>query len=264
MLRNILKKWGNIRILPETHFIVPLYNRYGTKDISLEQFIEVVDNIYSQGGRKFIYGILVDAKMPYDNYKSGFQNFVIERKLGGNVRDFTEAFFEFLYGDNFIFGDKTPHYGIHASILKELWAAAKFIQIYRDGVDVAHSMLGHGGFVKLISRNIAPEDIDEYMYGKEMTIAAARSINIEESLPYWESAILGTEKGLLPFDENSDYIKVKYEDIVFKPVDEITKIANFLGIDHDMKTLKYAITIPRPFPEKHAVKKLKEDENDSY
>jgi hypothetical protein len=264
MVRNILKTWADIKILPETHFILPLYNRYGTKDITFEQFIEVVDNIYSQDGQKFIHGILADAKNGYDSYKSAFQSFVIEKKLRGNVRAFTEAFFEFLYGESFIFGDKTPHYGIHAGIIKKLWPEAKFIHICRDGVDVAHSMLGHGGFIKLISRNIAPGDIDEYMYGKEMAMAAERRISIEESLPYWEIAILETEKALLPFQENSDYIKVKYEDIVFKPKSEVTKLAKFLEVDNDNKALKRAITIPRPFPEKHSVKKLKDDEYARY
>ena len=260
LLRNILKMWCNVRIMPETHFIVPLYNRYGTKDITFEQFIEVVDNIYSQGGHKFIHGILADAKKGYDNYKSGFQSFVTERDLSGNIKDFTEAFFEFLYGADFIFGDKTPHYGIHAKIIKDLWPDAKFIHIYRDGIDVAHSMLGHGGFKKLISEDVPPKAIDEYMYGRKMTEPPKRTILIEESLKYWEVAFINIKSSLDELKNKNDFIEVRYEDLLLYPVNEIFRIVSFLEIDYDRRAFKKAVTIPRPFPEKHQVSKLERKE----
>ena len=265
MVRNILKAWPNVKILPETHFIVPLYNRFGTDEISVNDFLSIVDGIYSQNGNKFIKGILKDAGKKYIDYKRDLQAFVEKKKVSGGIKEFTEAFFNYLYGYNFIYGDKTPHYGIHANIIKKFWPEAKFIHIYRDGVDVAHSMIGHGGFVKLISSNISPKDIDEFMFGEKMGIKLKnKDIKIEQSLKYWQEAISETAESLNNYKLNIDYIEVKYEDLVFHPVNEITKIAKFLGIDGNKSSMNKAITVPRPFPEKRQVKKLSDKEYERY
>ena len=263
MLRNILKTWPQIRILPETHFLVPLYNRYGVNEITYNQFIEIVDNIHSQSGNKFILGILKDASKKYETYKKDFLTFLNDNNIRGNIKDYTEAFFEFLYGKDVLLGDKTPHYGIHAQIIKELWPDAKFLHIFRDGVDVAHSMLSHGGFINLISNNIAPRDIDEYMYGKDIGSSPKRAIQMTESLLFWKEAINDTIKSLNIYEDGIDFINVRYEDILFFPEQEITKVASFLGVD-DKLNLKKAIIIPRPFPEKNQVKKLDSNEYDKY
>ena len=264
MLRNVLHSWKNVRILPETHFIIPLFNRYGTSDITIDEFLYVVDNIYSQRGEKFVYGILKHANIEPQDYMRNFRQFVEKRKISGGVRHFTEAFFEFLYGTDILIGDKTPHYGIHADIIKRFWPSAKIIHIYRDGVQVARSMTKHGGFIKLIKRNVAPKNIDEYMFGTEIAKPAEESISIDEALKYWEVSITDTLNALERFQENEHYINVRYEDILCKPKVEIARIASFLDLNLSGTEFHQAITVPRPFPEKYEISQKLPDSYEQY
>jgi len=248
MLRNILRCWGDVRVLPETHFIVPLFKKYGKNEISVTDFLEVVDNIYSARGHRFVEGILLDGGLLASEYKASFEQYVRENQISGNIRDFTEAFFKFVYGGEFIFGDKTPHYGIHLDVIKELWPEAKVIHIYRNGFDVAKSMKNHIGFRKLIAKGIPPEQIDEYMYGDDFSKDCHSEISSDQALHYWKDAIEKTNESIEKYGEN--VISVKYEDLVFCPTQEIKRIAQYLEIHNQVNCLKKAICIPRPFPEK--------------
>ena len=251
MLRNILHSWDNVRILPETHFIIPLFNRYGTSDITVEEFLYVVDGIHSQSGIKFINIILRHGNVEINDYKNRFKQFVEQQDIKGGIKDFTEAFFEFVYGPDVIIGDKTPHYGIHADIIKQLWPSAKIIHIFRDGVQVASSMTKHGGFIKLIKRNVAPKEIDEYMFGTEMAASESGSISIDDAIKYWEISILETFNALENLQENEDYCNVRYEDVIYQTKDTITQMASFLGLKLSGPEFQKAILIPRPFPERY-------------
>ncbi|MGM0519942.1 MAG: sulfotransferase family protein [Campylobacterota bacterium] len=259
MLRNILNVWNDVIILPETHFIVTLYDKYKLEEISCNDFFEVFDNIYGASGHKWVDVILGSSQRCLDTYKSDFGEYVKKEKIVGNIKDYTEAFFEFLYGKDFIFGDKTPHYGTNLDIIIKIWPDAKIIHLMRDGVDSAHSMLGHEGFVKNINGQVKPKDLDRMMYKGVQVNYSNEKISINQALQFWENVILETDKGFQNI-KSKNRLEVKYEDIVFYPAKEISKIAEFLDIEDDKKALNKAITIPRAFPEKHQVKKLSDEE----
>jgi hypothetical protein len=184
-------------------------------------------------------------------------------KIKGSIRVFIDAFYDFLYGKGKIFGDKTPHYGTNFTIIKKIWPQAKAIHLVRDGVDCAHSMLGHPGFIRYIAEDISVKDLDRVMYKRPSYQPSSVKPSMEQAMAFWDSVIRETRHELHDIP-NDDVLEVKYEDIVFTPAKEITAISHFLHIENDTHSLQKAITIPRPFPEKHQVKKLSEKNYQKY
>jgi hypothetical protein len=263
MLRNILSSWNRVAILPESHFIIPLYDKYGLNTISVDVFLEVVDNVYGSNGEEWVKTIIRSAEKNYSTYQADFVDYVFRRSIHGNIKDYTEAFFRFLYGDDFFFGDKTPHYGTNLSIIRRIFPDAKIIHLVRDGVDCAHSMLGHPGFIKYINGNVAPQDLDRTMYHGGQLHFSIEPPSMLQAVEFWERVM---KRILVEIHASgSDNVQqVRYEDLLFHPKHEIARIAGFLGIENDARALSKAFTIPRPFPERHQVRKLKRDEYEKY
>ena len=255
MLRNLLGRFGEVKILPESHFIIPLFEKVGFNPISAEEFLEVVDNIYSARGNRFVLNILKSAEKYYGNYKERYLTYLRDNGVSGGIKEHTEAFYDFLYGKNFIIGDKTPHYGIHASVIKTIWPEAKFIHAVRDGVDVAYSMTRHPGFKKIISKGVHPENVDEFMYGPEIATMEEPEITIGQAIEFWQSAINETANSLEKIDKQ-DVMTVRYEDIVHYPNETIYNLSKFLHIDEDKRGLRRAKLVPKPFPEARLSRKL--------
>lgn len=259
MLRNVLNNWNNIVILPETHFIINLYNKYQLKEIKVHQFLEVVDNTYGSNGEKWIKVILNTTNRKYYSYKSEFINYVKNENINGNIKSFIHAFFEYLYGKNLIFGDKSPHYGLNLNIITKIWPKAKIIHIIRDGVDTSLSMLGHKGLVRAINANIKIKDLNKISSTKKLSTFSLKKPKLEKALFFWKKIILEIDRNLIEVKKQNKLV-IKYEDILFFPTESITKIAKFLNIQNDKRSLKKSITIPRPFADKIINKKLSEDE----
>lgn len=263
MLRNILNVWKDIIVLPETHFIIPLYDKFGLEKISVNDFLEVVDNVYSSKGEKWVKTILASSEKNYSTYKTDFAAYVVNNSIQGTIKEYTEAFFEFLYGKGFIFGDKTPHYGTNLSIIRKLWPDARIIHLVRDGIDCAHSMRGHPGFVKYINANTPPKDLDRVMCHGKHLLFSDETPSMRQAVLFWDNVMTCILEELQAIG-SPNTLQVRYEDILFNPEQELTRIAEFLDIDHDVSALKKAMTIPRPFPEDHQIRKVGQNEYEEY
>lgn len=255
MLRNTLGVWPDVVILPETHFIVTLYDKYQLRSICTDQFLDVVGSTYGSNGEDWNRTIFKTSDRAYSSYRQDFTDYVERENISGNIKDFVEAFFEFLYGRGYLFGDKTPHYGTNLDVIRTIWPEAKVIHLIRDGVDCASSMIEHPGFRRYINGGVKPKDLDRITATKLQSSFSVERPTLTSALTFWEEVILETNLGLMSINRESR-LEVKYENIVFHPTKEITRIATFLGIEGDRVSLRKAITIPRPFPEKHQVKKV--------
>lgn len=263
MMRKILDAWPDVKIVPETHFIIPLYDAFGIKSINTYEFLEVVDKIYGANGKKWVLTILADAQKDYHTYKSEFLDYAELYSVTGGVREYTEAFFQFLYGSEFVFGDKTPHYGTNLEIIRSLWPRAKIIHLTRDGIDCALSMRAHPGFIKLINGQVAPEDVDRKMYKGQQLQFSNETPNISAALDFWVAAQQRIIDQILLHGANN-VLSVKYENILLNPRSQIFAIAEYLGINHDSRALARGIRVPKPFPEKHQIRKLDAHEYEQY
>jgi hypothetical protein len=259
MLRNVLGVWSDVVILPETHFIVSLYDKYKLNTICVEQFLEVVGNTYGSNGEDWNKTIFATSNRAYCSYKKDFTAYVESENVTGNIKDFVESFFEFLYGRGYVFGDKTPHYGTNLDVITSIWSEAKVIHLMRDGVDCAHSMLGHKGFRTYINGEVKPKNLDRITATNLQSSFSEKKPTLTKALSFWEDVILETDSGFKKL-KKENRLEIKYENVVFHPMKEISKIAKFLKLEDDKRSLNKAMTIPRPFPEKHQVKKISDEE----
>lgn len=264
LLREMLETNKHIRVIPETHFIPTLYDKFGLEPIEFDDFYEVIDNIYAAKGYKWIKVILRDAGKEEKLFQQQFRKFAEENIKNGTIKDYIESLYMFLYDKkNYIIGDKSPHYGTVLNIILKIWPESKVIHLTRDPITTALSMTKHSGFKKYIYNKTNPENLDRIMYRKEFFNIPENSITIEESLIFWQNVLLETLNKLKNV-KKQNLLTVKYEDIVLFPHKTISKISDFLGIDSNKKWLNKAIQIPRPFPEKKMYEKSFNNLRDRY
>ena len=72
MLMNVLNEWPDVRGVPETQFITPLYRQFQDEKITAKQFLRVVDNIHGERGEKFVLRILAHANIHIEIMRKGF------------------------------------------------------------------------------------------------------------------------------------------------------------------------------------------------
>lgn len=100
---------------------------------------------------------------------------------------------------NLIFGDKSPNYVFHIQLLNSVIKNAKFIHIVRDPRDYCLSM--------------------RKTWNKNIFRAAYR----------WRIAMQSTKQ----FNNNGNYLEVKYEQLISETHDVIENICKFIDIDYE-------------------------------
>jgi hypothetical protein len=150
-------------------------------------------------------------------------------------------------------GDKTPLIGME--VVAEIAAIhpdAKVMHIVRDGRDVAISSMHHiwnnardrGG-----PNELRPEILskrDAYQADPEGFLARGESIFVEKQLAStarnWASLVgKAREDGPALLGEN--YVEVRYEDLLVRPVEETTRLLQFLGADAAEDTVKQCVEV---------------------
>ena len=109
---------------------------------------------------------------------------------------------------NFIWGDKTPGYINHITLLSEVFPGAKFIHIIRDPRDYCLSV--------------------KKAWGKSIYRAAHR----------WNVTIHNIRKEVEKLKDQ--YLEVRYEDLLTNPKSTLTKICGFIGCDFNSSMLRLA------------------------
>lgn len=115
-------------------------------------------------------------------------------------------------------GDKSPGYVRYLPLLQELWPAAKFVHIVRDGRDVFLSVADWGkGAARFAS------------YATDPAVTVAR---------WWEWYVrLGREaaESLGP----ARYYELKYESLVAEPELEVARLCDFLSVPFEAQMLRF-------------------------
>jgi hypothetical protein len=104
-------------------------------------------------------------------------------------------------------GDKTPHYVHHVDALLEVWPAARFVVLVRDGRDVALSLR-------------------RMPFGPNNAWAAAQ---------WWARGIRAGERARR--DHPDQVLRVRYEDLVRRPGEEVLRVCAFLGLGYEADML---------------------------
>lgn len=117
--------------------------------------------------------------------------------------------------------DKTPEYVNVLPFIKKLYPSGKYILIYRNGLDSAHSFTRGGTFMR--------HQLESYCRtGEDLRIGATR---------YWEQMT----KKLLEFESKNrnDCFRIIYEDFCQKPELTIRSLLNFLDEPWEPQVLEY-------------------------
>lgn len=166
----------------------------------------------------------------------------------------------FLYGEgDYALGDKTPHYGLHAVELDRIFPGCKFVNLKRNGVLAARSMVHHPGFVKAINGGEAVDQIVRSHYLGRLAGFPGNSISIEKAAQFWEKLVIATEEQLSKLARNR-VLEVRYEDLLSQPASVLARIAQFLGVEGDAGWLAVAARIPRPLALRRMANKLTKEE----
>ncbi|MFX0205929.1 MAG: sulfotransferase [Candidatus Hodarchaeota archaeon] len=245
-LRNMLILHPKVNICVETHFLPVLYDLYGLKPITFQEYFSVIDEHYDSKGSKWIYNLLRSEGKSYKGFKENFAEFCQNMK-NGNIVDYTERLQEYLYGEgDYLVGDKTPHYGTIMTTLKKMWPNTKFIHLLRDGVYASQSMTKHPGFIKVINEAIPPTDLDRCSYKGRIGKYSSEAIKIKDAALFWKNVVVKTLEEARAIS-SSDYCEIRYEDLIRDPTQSLGSIAEFLGFYPDKKWVKKASWLAKPF-----------------
>lgn len=263
MLRKMLCLHPKIRILPETHFVPTLYDKFGMSEFGFDQFFNVIDSFYSANNDKWLKVILNSTSKKYDKFYKEFKVYSKNNLVDFTIKGHYKNFCDYLYGKNVIIGDKTPHYGTEICLIKKIWPKAKIINLTRNGIDSAVSMLKHPGFVKQINGKVSPKKLDRVLYNGEINKFSDNKLSIYEALDFW-AKVVRVINGEIKKLKEDDAITIKYEQTLFYPRNEIEKIFNFLDIGISKEIINQTAKIPSLFPVRRKIGKVSEKEYLEY
>jgi len=142
-----------------------------------------------------------------------------------------------------IVGDKSPHHTDYVDEIFAFYPDARIIHIYRDGRDVAVSLMHHfwrwardrkGGVVDLELEEL--DKRDAYLEDPETFQASGNSIFIEERLRQmavrWSRRVSKASRdGSKLFGSN--FLQLSYEDLLERPEENLKAVFEFLGARAD-------------------------------
>lgn len=205
LIRDILNRNPTIAIpIQESHFIPYFIDKFGTNydfkpDRNLYEF-------YKEFTKTTFY-----IEMKEKGYLLQWNNFS-ENAIRTNWATIIEFIFRTYVpktcNENLIWGDKTPGYINHISLLIKIFPWAKFIHIIRDPRDYC------------------------------LSIRKTWDKNVYRAADRWKQAIEKIQNNQLQLSIN--YYEIKYEDLLTDTDNQLKEICSFLSCDYskDMKRLK--------------------------
>ena len=201
LLRDILNNHSNIAIIPVESQIIPFFyyriNNYGDFRI-----FKNFEKFYSEFSDTLFFQRLLDLNIFID--KNYWYKSIDDWSYSGILKAFYQIYL--IREKKKIWGDKTPGYLLHVALLKKLFPQAKFINIIRDVHDVC------------LSANKA--------WGR----------NIYRTAQRWVDHISKCKEDAKKYS-SSDYLEVKYEELLKYPQKNIKKVCEFLNIPFEKNML---------------------------
>ena len=199
LLRDLLNRNPKISIpVCESHFIPFFLKKYGNEP-DFKNEAEKANFICEIKNTNFVWDL---EKLGYNFDES---DYLLSVDFNSWQSIFSELFKSLgpkKRKENIIWGDKTPGYVRHISLLKKLFPRSKFAHIIRDPRDYCNSV--------------------KKTWGKSAYRAAFR----------WADTLEMASSSLTKPD---DYKEVKYEDLLENPENTMRNICDFLGCDFDEK-----------------------------
>lgn len=152
-----------------------------------------------------------------------------------------------------IVGDKSPLHTDHVDEIFALYPEAKVVHIYRDGRDVAVSLMHHfwrmakdnGGIFELEPEEIAKRDA--YLEEPEAFLSSGESIFTEERLRQisarWVRRVRKASRDGVgsPSSPGSGFFQLSYEEFLENPEESLGRLFRFLGARADDEIVRRCV-----------------------
>jgi hypothetical protein len=205
LLRLMLDSHSELSIPPETGFLALAPKLKGKSDKLREKFFRELI-AYPQPMSAW-----PDFEIPEDAFWAALTQIVPFTVPGG-----FRAFYR-LYAARFgkvRWGDKTPLYCMELDTIRRVLPEARFIHLIRDGRDAALSL-------------------------RRMWFSPGWEI--ETQAAYWRRSVLSARRAGLG---RSDYIEVRYEDLILNTLVALERICAFVGLSYEDAMLTYYTRAP--------------------
>jgi len=248
LLRDMLNLHRDVYIPQETQWIPKMYEFYGLACNPFEQYVDIIERTHFYHENALTIDVILED---FEISKHEFYRLVksmIRNLYETNTIEVNQAIYQVLakLKGKTIYGEKTPEYGLYMHDLQRIWPESRFLNVIRNGRDVALSMSKHGGYRKMASLRIinwCPVSFDSYYRINDINppiILKKIGSLFPESVRSIGKAILygkretNEKESLVPFidiwsarikkisDESTrlkkgSYFEVKYENILNNP-----------------------------------------------
>lgn len=206
LLRLMLNAHSKIVVPPECGFAVWLKNNCSDKAFTIEDYVEALSKT---------------KKIESWNIETPQVKAYLKKNKVSNIDDAISQTYK-RYAENLkpsyeAIGDKNNFYIHHIEDLKSMYPTAKYIQIIRDGRDVACS------YQKLMKKKYSSP------------YAPKLPNKIEDIAQEWVNNNETIEANIF----EKQYFQIRLEDILQDPIDSLTPLLKFLGFDFEEKMLEY-------------------------
>ncbi|HEX4259132.1 MAG TPA: sulfotransferase [Streptosporangiaceae bacterium] len=164
----------------------------------------------------------------YDELKAAVANFPVQR-----YADHYDQLFQWLMHQT---GKSCwlERSGPSADYLPELigmYPDARYVHLYRDGLETSMSMMHHPYFQLIISFFYDPPGREEILAGTDTLIRRLSPDYLppEKYAEYWSYEQINCFRGLAQLDRDQ-YINVRYEDLIAEPAAALGRVAEFLEL----------------------------------
>lgn len=201
MLRKMLDAHPDLAIPPESHFITAMWQ---------------VRRRYGHPGPVDATRMVADVTRTFRFGEWGIPASAVERAVASLERPSFAGVIEAVFlaysaeHGKARWGDKTPNYALDVALLAELFPAARFVHLVRDGRNVALSLL-------------------QVPWWPNTLVEAAQVWSRWTGLARADGERLGSER----------YLEIKYESLVVDTDRELERICDFAGLAYDRAMLDY-------------------------
>jgi hypothetical protein len=217
-------------VFRETHWIVPLFEAFGTGNGPGDEMLDIVHRT------RHVTGTPVTE---FD--EQAFRHSDDWRDMT-TVASFADSLGHFIakaQGKQY-WADKTPDYGAHAAMLQLNWPDCRFIHLIRDGVDTARSMSRHCGYQALaaLKRSNWCSLALDYMPPS----GGFEQAPLESYAALWHNRLMRIRDEANRLRPGS-YLEVFHEAILADPRAELLRIARHVNIEPDQSWLDASTTM---------------------
>ena len=243
VMREILHAHPDLAVLNETHWLPRMFEFVGRERVDWRILFDIAARTsWDSGEDLFSVNRAGTAHADTAALVEALRSELAKRSRV-TIQEFSAAFAEVCFGPGRTWGDKTPDYGFHMGLLKQLWPECRFLHMVRDGLDTARSMSRHPGCQLMVSAGY--DNWCSLSYDRLHDRYVRRELPLEAYVASWcrrMRRIRDEASRLRP----GSYLEVRYEDLQDAPRETLLRVADWMALPPSDSWLGAASAMVRP------------------